>query len=297
MTPFPRRRPGSAPVAACIALLAALVLPQAEAAAGVDRDDPAQRLEDYVRVNGDTSGKPVAQWASGVVYAYVPGEKPRALFGLEVLGMARYERIEGGFLRLSREIGYYTDLQTGAVLERWTNPWLQREVEVVPIQNDPVNRRFLAANPSFKVMRSGDDVMFYREVPLRYPNPLDPQNYPQYSSGEFYEAIEMFNSFARRADLDNPRLTSVPSTGSWTRVGPWLPWMEMGGRPGYLLYHSRSLKPVEGLAGIPAALRERVARDAPLYLEAPAAFSAPDETSWTFFKKRVDARRRGAESR
>lgn len=287
-----------APYAAAMMAVAAMTLGAASVAAagagprGVDLADPTQRLEAYVRANGDTSGKPVAQWASGIVYAYVPGEKPRALFGLEVLGMARYEPIEGGYLRLSREIGYYTDLQTGAVLDRWTNPWLQREVEVVPIQNDPVNRRFLAASPSFKVMQSGDDVMFFREVPLRYPNPLDPQNYPEYSSGEFYEAIEMFNTFVRRADLDDRRQTSVPATGSWTRVGPWLPWMEMGQRPGYLLYHSRSLKPVDGLAGIPASLRERVARDAPRYLEAPAAFSAPDETSWTFFKKRVDAARK-----
>ncbi len=271
--------------------------PRPSFAAGVDLDDPAQRLDAYVRANGDTSGKPVAQWASGTIYAYVPGEKPRALFGLEVLGMSRYERIEGGYLRLSREIGYYTDLQTGEVLERWMNPWLQREVEVVPIQNDPVNRRFLAASPNYRVTQAGADVMFYREVPLRYPNPLDPKNYPEYSSGEFYEAIEMFNTFVRRADLDDPRQTSVPATGSWTRVGPWLPWMEMGQRPGYLLYHSRSLKPVDGLDGIPAGLRERVARDAPRYLEAPAAFSAPDETSWTFFKKRVDARRKAEASR
>jgi hypothetical protein len=280
--------------------LGSLLAGQAAHAAEASRanlEDPVQRLDAYVRANGDTSGKPVAQWASGIVYAYVPGEKPRALFGLEVLGMARYEKIEGGYLRLSREIGYYTDLQTGAVLERWANPWLQREVEVVPIQNDPVNRRFLAASPTFKVMQSGADVMFYREVPLRYPNPLDPKNYPEYSSGEFYEAIEMFNTFVRRSDLDDPRQTSLPATGSWTRVGPWLPWMEMGSRPGYLLYHSRSLKPVDGLAGVPAALRERVARDAPRYLEAPAAFSSPDETSWTFFKKRVDARRQAGAAR
>lgn len=276
--------------------LATLAAP-AGRAAGVDLDDPKQRLEAYIRANGDTSGRPVAQWASGVVYAYVPGEKPRAVFGLEVLGMSRYERIDGGYLRLSREIGYYTDLQTGAVLERWTNPWLQREVEVVPIQNDPVNRRFLAASPTFKVMQAGADVMFYREVPLRYPNPLDPKNYPEYSSGESYEAIEMFNTFVRRADLDDPRQTSLPATGSWTRFGPWLPWMEMGTRPGYLLYHSRSLKPVDGLAGVPASLRERVARDAPRFLEAPAAFTAPDETSWTFFRKLIDARRQAGTPR
>ena len=280
------------------ALLLALLSGPAPAATGqVDLDDPAQRLEAYVRVNGDTSGKAVPHWASGIVYAHVPGEKPRALFGLEVLGMGRFEKIEGGYLRLHREIGYYTDLKTGKVLDRWFNPWLQREVEVLPIQNDPVNRRFTVADSTFNVQVSGEDVVFFREVPLRYPNPLDRAKYPLHSSGDFYEAIEMFNTFARREDLANPALTSVPSTGSWTRMGPWLPWMEMGLHPGFLLYHSRSLKPVDGLEGVPLALRERIARDNPKYLEAPAKFTSPDETSWTFFKKLIDERRRKADAR
>lgn len=259
--------------------------------ATIDLAAPRERLEAYVRANGDTSGAPVATWASGRVYAYVPGEKPRALFGLEVLGMSRFQKIEGGYLRLHREIGFYTDLTTGEVLKTWKNPWLQRDVEVIPIQNDPVNRRFTVENTNFSVLESGEDVMFYREVPLRYPNPLDPATYPENSSGEFYEAIEMFNTFVQRQALEDPRQTSVPSTGSWTRFGPWLPWMEMGSREGYLLYHSRSLKPREGLDALPARLRQHVAANYPKYLEAPATFTSPDETSWTFFKKVLDARK------
>lgn len=257
----------------------------------LDLASPRERLEAYVRANGDTSAAPVATWASGRVYAYVPGEKPRALFGLEVLGMSRFQKIEGGYLRLHREIGFYTDLASGEVLKTWTNPWLKRDVDVIPIQNDPVNRRFTIENTSFSVLESGDDVMFFREVPLRYPNPLDPATYPLNSSGEFYEAIEMFNTFVQRPALADPGQTSVPSTGSWMRFGPWLPWMEMGSREGYLLYHSRSLKPRDGLQALPERLREYVAKNHPKYLEAPATFTSPDETSWTFFKKVLDARK------
>lgn len=276
-----------------IVILAACLAGTAAAAdtVKIDLASPRERLEAYIRANGDTSGAPVATWASGRVYAYVPGEKPRALFGLEVLGMSRFQKIEGGYLRLHREIGFYTDLASGAVLKTWTNPWLQRDVEVIPIQNDPVNRRFTVENTNFSMLESGDDVMFYREVPLRYLNPLDPVTYPQHSSGEFYEAIEMFNTFVQRQALVDPSLTSVPSTGSWTRFGPWLPWMEMGSRAGYLIYHSRSLKPRDGLKALPTTLRQHVAANYPKYLEAPDSFIAPDETSWTFFKKVLDARK------
>jgi hypothetical protein len=280
-------------LALCSLAAGALTAP-AQAAAKLDFAEPEQALDAYVRANGDTSGRPVATWATGTVYAYVPGERPRALFGLEVLGMSRFLKIEGGYQRLHKEVGYYTDLQTGKVIDRWFNPWLQREVEVVHIQNDPVNRKFLASRISFRINESGDDIAFYREVPLRYPNPLDRLNYPLYSSGDFYEAIEMFNTFARRRDLENRGLTTVPSTGSWSRMGPWLPWMEMGLHQGFLLYHSRALKPAEGLAAIPASLVDEVRRRHPAYLEAPSEFREPDETSWTFFKKLIDDRRRAS---
>ena len=260
----------------------------------IDLTDPQQKLETYIRVNGDTSGKPVADYGSGTIYGYVPGEKPRPLFKLEVLGMGRYERIDGGYRRMHREIGYYTDLKTGAVLKRWFNPWLQREVDVVPIQNDPVNRRYTLANMNYDVMESGDAVIFFREVPLRYAHPLDRATYPLYSSGDFYEAMEMFNSYVSRRDIDNARLTSIPNTGSWTRFGPWLPWMEMGVHQGYLIYHSRSVKPVNGLDGVPQRLRDIIARENPKFLTAPDKFVEPDETSWTFFKRVVEERRRAA---
>jgi hypothetical protein len=272
-------------------LLVGLAATAANAAGKIDLNDPTQRLETYIRVVGDTSGKPVAEYAMATVYGYVPGERPRALFRLEVVGIGRFEKVEGGYQRLHREIGFYTDLKSGEPLERWFNPWLQREVEVIPIQNDPVNRRFTVQSSNFNVMEDGDDVVFYREVPLRYPNVLDRANYPLQSSGDFYEAMEMFNTFAHRRDIDNRKLTSVPATGSWSRFGPWLPWMEMGVHQGQLIYHSRSIKPANGIEGVPKRLRDLIARENPKYLVPPEKLVTPDETSWTYFKKIIDARR------
>jgi hypothetical protein len=272
----------------CLAVLPAQSAPY-------DLEDPQTLLEAYIRTTGDASGKPSVTYGSGTVYAVVPGSKPRALFGLEVVGVGRYQKLPDGYQRLHREVGYYTDLKTGEILTRWLNPFTQRAVEVIPIQNDPVNRKFKAGEgATYRHWNVGDNVVFYREVPLRYPNPLDRANYPQYSSGDFYEAMEMFNNFVRLSDLKNTKLTSVPSMGSWSRMGPWLPWMEMGQHEGYLLYHSRSSKPANGLDGIPTRLREHIAANAPKFLTAPERIEGPDETSWTFFKKQIDAKRGAA---
>ncbi len=265
------------------------------AAPPLDLSDPSQLLDAYIRATGDISGKPSVSYGLGTVYAVVPGAKPRALFGLEVVGVGRFEKLPDGYQRLHREIGFYTDLKTGEVLTRWLNPYLQREVEVLPIQNDPVNRKFVAGEgATYRYSAVGDDVVFYREVPLRYPNPLDRANYPVHSSGDFYEAMEMFQNFVKRSDLENRRLTSVPSAGSWSRIGPWLPWMEMGQHEGFLVYHSRSFKPRDGVKGLPARLRAQIENTAPKFLTAPDRVEGPDETSWTYFKKRIDARRKQA---
>lgn len=265
-------------------------------AAGVNLDDPAQLIEAYVRANGDTAGGERVTYATSVVYAFVPGEKARPLFSLEIVGVSRFERIDGGYARLHREVAYYTDLKTGAVLERWRNPYVARDVQVMPIRNDPVNRRFVVdpktGASGIRYMADRDWVILYRDVPLRYPNVLTRAEYPLYSHGDFYEAMELFNTMVKRSDLENTRLTSVPSAGSWTRIGPWLPWMEMGNSQGWLVYHGRSVK-LDSVDALPARLRAYVAEHDPTYLHAPEKYEENSETSWTMFKREIDARRDG----
>jgi hypothetical protein len=274
---------------ALIGLVGAIVAAGANAAP-IDLKDPGQLAEAYSRAFGDTSGRDVVSYGHGTVFGVVPGERGRPLFNLEVLSVARFEKVEGGYLRIHREIGFYTDLKTGAVIERWRNPYIDRDVEVIPIQNDPVNRRFVPATVgNIKVDELGDDIVFTRETLSRRPNPLTREKYARYSTGEFIESVELYQTFVSRKALER-RTTFVPSIGSWSRSGPWLPWMEMGQHQGYLLYHSRIFKLANGLDGVPATIREYVAAKYPKYLTAPASFVEQDESSWSFFKKVLDER-------
>ena len=85
-----------------------------------DLSDPEELLDAYIRTVGDTSGKEVLLYASVVVIGMHPGEKGQKLFGLEVLGASRFLPIEDGYQRLHREVGLYTELQTGEVLAAGT---------------------------------------------------------------------------------------------------------------------------------------------------------------------------------
>lgn len=261
----------------------------------LDLTDDRDLVEAYVKTVGDMSGKPTIAYARAIVMSHIPGEKGRKLFALEVVGASRYLKIDGGYQRLNREVGLYTDLETGEVLERWYNPYLQREVEVLHIQNDPVNFPYTVAQQSgprrIAYQELGDYVAFHREVQLFYPSAIKRADYPMNSHGDWYRAAELFNSYVLRSELDDPDVTSARVFGSWSRIGPWLPWMEMGNSTGELLYHGRSHKLLGGVDEIPAPVRAYIERYMPKYLTAPDAMESPNETSWTYFKKVLDGRR------
>lgn len=259
-----------------------------------DLNKPADLLEAFVKTAGKLDGGTTISYGRATVFARLENEKAAPIFGLEVIGAGRYEKIEGGWQRYSREIGFYTDLATGDILERWYNPFIEREVEVVPIMNDPVNRKFVLNEkgefPNVKVAEYGEYIAFTREVPLRYPSPLPVKDYRLYSQNDWYEAMEMFGTFCKRADLMDKRKSSVASVGSWGRWGPWLPWMEMGQTAGFIVYHA-SAGELESAADIPPKIRAGIERVDAKYFEAPKGMEGPDETSWTVFKEKVAERR------
>jgi len=221
------------------------------------------------------------------------GARGRRLFGLECFSVSRALPVEGGHDLLHREFGLYLDAESRAPLSRWRNPLNGREVEVLPLANDPVNGRMRRSGPrAFDVSftQSGAEVWANLDILLRYPSPLPRAQYPLNSQSDTYEAAELFQFHARRDDLANPGLHSAPCEVYWTRVGPWLPWMEMADRPGQLIYHCRGRK-LPGVAALPAGLRRAAEDGHAQFLSAPESFEAPNETSWTKFKKWEDARR------
>lgn len=278
---------------------AALIATGASPASAQTPDDAAQLLEDSLRITGDISGQQSMGYGKVVAYAFIPGRRGFPLFGLEIYGASRTNRTAAGWERLHKEVGYYTDLASGQILERWRNPMIDKEVEVLPIMNDPVNRR-MAIDPAkpnnglgFRVNRMAGHFLMTREVFLRYPSPLTRAEWPSNASDDFYEATEMFNDFARLDELADRSKTSVPSIGSWTRFAPWLPWMEMGNRPGWLVYHGHGAKLMNGVADLPKIVRDYAEKHHPEWLTAPTRWSEPNETSWTYFKKVMEKRKAG----
>jgi hypothetical protein len=96
-----------------------------------------------------------------------------------------------------------------------------------------------------------------------------------------------------KADLDNPKKKSVYNEVGWTRISDFLPWMRMADKPGYLVYQCRGYKIMGGaFEKLPGKLKQYVLDRHPEYAKAPATFISPNMTSWRYFKKVLDERKK-----
>jgi hypothetical protein len=256
----------------------------------IDFSQPDQSLRALVKFRGSLDPQTeTVYWWSGSIYSQIPGQPGRQLFEMEGINVGRMLEVPGGYQHLTREMSVYRDPSTGQPLTQWLNPLNNRVLEAVHLWNDPVNQQYLLAGPRpFRLPFTSlgeDQLCFHLEILLTYPSPLTRKNYPLNSQSDLYQCTELFQFYARRSDLENTALLTVPCHLSWTRVAPWLPWMEMGDQPGNLIYQCRGYKIPAGVADIPTPLRDFITEHHPEFLSAPETFTGPNETSWTYFKK------------
>jgi len=246
-------------------------------------------------------GKQATYWWTGRVYSRVPGEKDKLLFTYQAMNTRACQVLNDpekgyGFRMVSKEALIYQDPKTGEIIHNWTNPWTGEELEVVHIFNDPVNGKY----PNYAHGKWGPfrfpatfldgKGWFSFEVPLFYTNPLA-GDYQEYVGGT-YQAIEMFNFFFDEDELLDASVGGLDDTFvSWSRVSKWLPWMKMGDRAGQMMYNG-SGKRVASWEDLPELLKNELKRVKPGYQTPPPVDDdRPNETSWTYFKKVIDAER------
>lgn len=235
----------------------------------------------------------------GNAYGRRAGEPDKLLFKL--LGMnvrqcatVTNDKGEEGYRQLSREIMLYLDPETGEILRDWVNPYTGETVEIIHVDNDPVNSRGnfgygrdgkVAQLP---IRMLGEFWQMNVEVPLFYHNILA-GNYQKYVGGT-YHATEIFDFYGIKDDLLDEDTTSVNPGVAWVRIAQWLPFMEMNGRDGMMYLNAQGGK-LDSWDDLPQLMKDEIAKNYPKYRNAPPLDDErPNETSWTFFKKVLDER-------
>jgi hypothetical protein len=288
------------PAIAALAIVA--VCASLPAAAALDLSKPEDNLTALVKMRCSMDpAEHVVTWWKGTIFAQFPAKAPSAILGFEGYNICRMEPTEDGSWRfISRELSFYRDLKTGALIDSWDNPFTNTSNAVVQVANDPVNHVFSSkrrdGGPNiYPWIGAGSDLMMTFNVPLTYPNPLSPAQFPEESSGEMYVGSEHFMFFTPRASIDDAEVRNAPASYGWTRIGPWVPWMKMGTREGNLLYIAQGHK-IAGVDELPDDMQALIKAKYPEYARAPDAWTQPNETSWTYYKKLQEKEKAAADS-
>ncbi len=276
-----------------------LLLSFANSGLALDLDTPEGNLAAMRKIQCSMNDGEVFTYGwHGHVFSRVAGEADRRLFRVEGMNIRQCGPLPDapagpGFKQVTREILLYQDPETGELVDQWENPWTGKTVDVIHVTNDPVNQSYRPIGRDGRKFilpfsQQGNQWWFTSTVPLFYSNPLAGE-YQEYIGGT-YHATEMFNFFGDVDELMDDKANSVSVQVGWVRVSRWLPWMEMGDRPGLLYFHTAGVK-LESYDDLSRNMRSWIAKNAPEYASPPPlSDERRNETSWTFFKKVLDAR-------
>jgi hypothetical protein len=321
--------------AGILALLAAPTLASAAARHGAAPRDAARRdvaglrgpLLDLTTADGNVTAmaklaadldltKTKHGWYEGLLIGTAPGGATRELVGVVGLSSQRLTKLADrpGWLVLQKEVGFFTDLETGRVLDRWRNPYTNEDVEPFHIANPAVNR------PIEPVVR---DTRFYDTVagsePKERPfvlawraaggrafvetrshvwakNPLDPAVWTRESAGPNVQVMDAMSYSVALDELQDPKRTTCAYVGHWVHLRPWQPWMLMGSAPGGCLY-SATTGCASSLDGLPEHIVGIVRERAPEFLVAPTEIRKSEPSLVRYQRERKPAPPRTGEAK
>ncbi|MEZ5458274.1 MAG: DUF1838 family protein [Steroidobacteraceae bacterium] len=263
----------------------ALALPAAAkpVAPTLDLHDPQVALRSYVKLRGSLADETVFQPYEGDIVQVTDGAVPVPLCGFIGLQKSVWRRTgPDEWTNQDYDIGFYVDYETRQILDIWRNPVTGQTVKVYHYRGGPSGGRHQVAGPDGDVYGGrigrwsvcGDQLWHTASLWGERPNPLHPREWPLASSGETLLG-SMSLSFAGRlaevADNDTPQ---VPALQIWTNTTGWMPWMEMGQRPGFNMWRWIGAKgtPASQLDPDLVAAAERVC---PGYVARDAVWKTP----------------------
>ena len=266
--------------------------------AQVNFEDPAENLKNFVRLTGSADPEDeVFGWFGGTIFSVVGDKALTPLVDVEGFGVMRSVALENGNFRLfNRELAFYKDPKTKQFIDVWENPVTGEKCDVSPIHNAVVNAEIapiikqdfdgtiveIPFKPPWDILE--ETAMSTFEIHTAFPNPMSPNVWKKESAGPITRISEVFQRstpLAQLADTGNP---SVDYVGTWTRLGPWLPWMLMGQREGHVMYRTFTKK-MKSYDNLSAELRALTEERYPEYTSAPGdeTWGQPNDSSFTTY--------------
>lgn len=235
---------------------------------------PGALLPTFMRLAASLDDRLVIWWMDGIRYGVVDAIC-RPLHGMKVGMFHQFEKQPDGTYRFAIfELTYYTDLDSGALLTTYVNPYTGQTDNVVHVRLGPTIRQqtaqglMVSPDPAIREYRSrlgpvtvqGDRIWMRTDVEARIVLPLPKA--PEIILNHYTTLGGLF-----REATDETR-ACVPADLSFQNIIRWEPWMRMGDRPGHLMSRAigRKLGAIEEL---PADYRTMAEQKHPDYLRDP----------------------------
>lgn len=206
---------------------------------------PTGRLRDYLLMRGALDDRLVVAALSGQYYGVIDSELV-PMFGVLAVTFTRWRPLDDGrWLSASFEHAYYTDADSGEVMELWRNPLTGRSVPVPAHTSRPaalllhgdLSRHHAKPLPPGSTWEDrvgamdevGGELVMAQRVRTALPRPAPATPY-RYS--------ELVTVRAPLAALREPAALQVPASMSFTNVSGWRPWQQMPAeQPGHMMAH------------------------------------------------------------
>lgn len=245
----------------------------AEAASGA-LSEQAQRS--YLRLVYSGVDDEVIWSILGVKYGRL-GNELTELWNTNTVGFSRISYPERGGYRVDTlEVVFYTDLVNGERLDTWFNPYTSRDVEVIVPAPVAVTSFHGEAGPSERTAPGGIRIAesvqpahtiggdTWVQVEKRVSVTPEQASAPVFSSTEFID-------YRGRTDELGSEAPRVAATLHLEIVSDWLPWMDMGDKPGGLYTRARGTK-LYALKDLPAESLALLKRHYPEVAEDPFGY-------------------------
>jgi hypothetical protein len=244
--------------------------------ATLDLDDRSDFLTACVKMRGSLDDRLSLGWVTGKRYVVVEHEAV-PMMGMVAATLTRYRRTSAEeFAVRSLEVAYFTDFNSGELLETWENPVTGKVVDVPRTRMGPssltvtadgldvktpvgeargfkLNHRF---EPAFV---RGDDVWINEVIGVN--GEARPGQRP-------FVYNEMTTYQARMSDLADPGQQMVPTNVSFHGLVTYRPWMGFGDTPGHTMAHGAGTRATR-IEDLPAYWIELTERFHPDVLEDP----------------------------
>ena len=199
----------------------------------LDLDDPWDRLTALAKLRGSIDGAMVMWWMKGVRYGVVD-DMLNPLFGMLIGSFMRMEPAEEGFMMNMLEMSYFYDLESGAIIDTFVNPYTGNEVQIpeqrlgpFPILMRPTGV-VLPDVPAFgdvdlttrvgPAITQGDDLWIRDDSSVKVDS-----DHPMMGKHTYNELVTYRGQLS---DINNPDLPSAPADVIFQSVTSWREWFE-----------------------------------------------------------------------